>query len=157
MPSNGETSSEGSGERPAGRSTWSRGRFLNTWSRDKSSGLCRPSEIGSCKRLGDDATPQQIREAVQRAWDSVDNRMGQLVYDNLFWNRAVKDLAMASVRSVGWNLGSVREMGGGVKTRSLYRCEFVGLKGRQGGRADRNSPNGLRRSSANVPRRSSAQ
>jgi hypothetical protein len=49
-----------------------------------------------------------------KAWDSVDNRMGQLVYDNLFWNRTAKDLAMASVRSVGWNLGTIREIPGGA-------------------------------------------
>jgi diguanylate cyclase (GGDEF)-like protein len=67
------------------------------------------------ERLGKDATDQQKREAMQRAWDSVDNRMGQLVYDNLFWNKMIKDVAMASVRSVGWNLGSIREMGGGIK------------------------------------------
>lgn len=58
---------------------------------------------------------KQMRGIAQKAWNSVDNRMGQLVYDNLFWNRTVKDLAMASVRSLGWNLGTVREIGGGVK------------------------------------------
>lgn len=57
----------------------------------------------------------QMRSVAQRAWDSVDNRMGQVVYDNLFWNRTVKDLGMASVRSLGWNLGTIREIGGGTK------------------------------------------
>ena len=57
----------------------------------------------------------QMRGVAQRAWNSVDNRMGQLVYDNLFWNHVTKDLAMASVRSLGWNLGTIRELGGGVK------------------------------------------
>ena len=52
--------------------------------------------------------------ALGKLWDSVDNRMGQLVYDNLFWNRTLKDGLMASVRSVGWNLGTIRELGGGV-------------------------------------------
>jgi len=47
-----------------------------------------------------------------RVWDSVDNRMGQLVYDNLFWNKVLKDSLMLSIRSVGWNLGSWREYGG---------------------------------------------
>src|SRR5207244_1205206 len=41
--------------------------------------------------------------------------MGQLVYDNLFWTKAYKDLGMASVRSLGWNIGSVREIVGGGK------------------------------------------
>ena len=59
-------------------------------------------------------THEELRAISQKAWDSVDNRMGQLVYDNLFWNKVTKDLAMASVRSVGWNLGTIREVGGGV-------------------------------------------
>jgi len=51
---------------------------------------------------------------LQEFWDSVDNRMGQLVYDNLFWNKVLKDLALIGVRSVGWNLGTIRELGGGT-------------------------------------------
>jgi hypothetical protein len=59
-------------------------------------------------------THDETRQIAQRAWDSIDNRFGQLVYDNLFWNRTFKDLLMASQRSVGWNLGTIRELGGGV-------------------------------------------
>lgn len=66
------------------------------------------------ERLGPDATVQEVRKAMGDAWDSVDNRLGQLVYDNLFWHRATKDWAMASVRAVGWNLGTLREVGGGI-------------------------------------------
>jgi hypothetical protein len=62
--------------------------------------------------------PGISREALiakaRSAWDSADNRMGQLVYDNLFWNRMTKDIAMATVRSVGWNLGTFREIIGGA-------------------------------------------
>lgn len=50
--------------------------------------------------------------AMTKAWDSVDNRLGQMVYDNLFWNKTAKDLAFLGVRSVGWNLGTIRELGG---------------------------------------------
>lgn len=60
-------------------------------------------------------THEQMVERAQKIWDSVDNRMGQLVYDNLFWNKTLKDLSMASVRSLGWNIGTIREIGGGVK------------------------------------------
>jgi len=63
-------------------------------------------------RMPAGATREQVRDVMAKAWDSVDNRMGQLVYDNLFWNKTLKDLAMASVRSVGWNLGTIRELGG---------------------------------------------
>ncbi len=50
--------------------------------------------------------------AMQRIWDSVDNRLGEMVYNNLFWNRTFKDVSHLSVRAVGWNLGTVRELGG---------------------------------------------
>ena len=60
------------------------------------------------------ASRNAIRGEMQKIWDSVDNRMGQLVYDNLFWEKTTKDLGMASVRSLGWNLGTFRELGGGA-------------------------------------------
>jgi hypothetical protein len=66
------------------------------------------------EKLPEGATRDQIRQVMGKAWDSVDNRMGMLRYDNLFWDKAVKDMAMATVRSVGWNLGTLRELGGGV-------------------------------------------
>ncbi len=61
-----------------------------------------------------DAGVDARREGLGKLWDSVDNRMGQLVYDNLFWNKTLKDGLMATVRSVGWNLGTIRELGGGL-------------------------------------------
>lgn len=60
-------------------------------------------------------TLQEKRERLGKLWDSVDNRMGELVYDNVFWNKTLKDALMATTRSVGWNLGTFREIGGGVK------------------------------------------
>lgn len=61
-----------------------------------------------------DMTRDQLRETAGKIWNSVDNRLGQLVYDNLFWNKTTKDILMASTRSVGWNLGTWRELGGAV-------------------------------------------
>lgn len=61
--------------------------------------------------LGPNASTTDVRAAMGRAWDSVDNRMGQMVYDNLFWKRSLKDLGLISVRSLGWNLGTFRELG----------------------------------------------
>ncbi len=66
------------------------------------------------EKLPPGASRAQLREAMGKVWDSVDNRMGQLVYDNLFWNKALKDSLMLSTRSLGWNLGTVRELGGGA-------------------------------------------
>lgn len=52
------------------------------------------------------------RKIFGQIWDRVDNRFGELVYDNLFWSKSAKDLGLLSVRSLGWNIGSVREFGG---------------------------------------------
>ncbi|MGW8181952.1 MAG: hypothetical protein ACWGQW_24760, partial [bacterium] len=35
--------------------------------------------------------------------------------DNLFWHNRFKDINMALFRAVGWNVGTLREIGGGVK------------------------------------------
>jgi hypothetical protein len=66
------------------------------------------------RKLPANATRDDVRKISARVVDSVDNRMGQLIYDNLFWNKALKDGLMGSIRSVGWNLGDIRELGGGV-------------------------------------------
>jgi hypothetical protein len=56
----------------------------------------------------------ELRKAAGRAWDTVDNWLGELVYDNLFWHAVLKDAGMASVRALGWNLGTVRGVLGAV-------------------------------------------
>jgi broad specificity phosphatase PhoE/2'-5' RNA ligase len=66
------------------------------------------------QRLGPNATTDQVAQALQDAWDSIDNRFGQMVYDNLFWNKFPKDLLMIAVRSVAWNYGTIREVGFGA-------------------------------------------
>ena len=64
------------------------------------------------RRRDGQITDDQLWERLSQTWDNVDNRMGQLVYDNLFWNKTFKDMLMLAFRSVGWNLGSWREYGG---------------------------------------------
>lgn len=66
------------------------------------------------EKLGPNADWFAQRDVLARAMDSIDNRLGQLIYDNLFWNRVLKDVGMMSVRSLGWNIGTFRELGGGV-------------------------------------------
>lgn len=72
------------------------------------------------ERLGPDATPEQVKAAAAKVVDTVDDRMGQMVYDNLFWHKTLKDLGMASVQSLGWNIGDIRALGGaGVDVAKL--------------------------------------
>jgi hypothetical protein len=80
------------------------------------------------ERLGPEATFEQTRAALAQAWDSVENRMGQMTYDNLFWNRTAKDIAMLGVRSVGWNLGTIREIGGGAVDLVRVPIQIAGGK-----------------------------
>lgn len=65
-------------------------------------------------KLGVNPSQADVRRSMAKAWDSVDNRLGQVVYDNLFWDRHAKDMSHLLVRSVGWNLGTFRELGGGA-------------------------------------------
>jgi N12 class adenine-specific DNA methylase len=57
---------------------------------------------------------EKTRARVQKAWNSIDDRFGQLIYDNLFWHKAFRDSLMLATRSVGWNFGTIREIGGAV-------------------------------------------
>lgn len=67
------------------------------------------------KMVGEGASLEEINSAMGKILDSVDNRMGQVIYDNRFWPKIGKDLAQLSIRSVGWNFGTIKELGGGVK------------------------------------------
>lgn len=59
--------------------------------------------------------PTAYHTEMAKVWDSVDNRAGQMVYDNLFWNKVAKDMSFLTVRAVGWDYGSAREFGGAAK------------------------------------------
>lgn len=61
------------------------------------------------EKLGPGAKVVDVQRAMSAAWDHVENRLGQMTYDNRFWSRTFKDIAMLSVRSVGWNLGDFLE------------------------------------------------
>ncbi len=66
-------------------------------------------------KMPSNATRTDLRETMREVVDSVDNRLGQLIYDNLFWNKTMKDVLMISTRSLGWNLGTLRELAGGAR------------------------------------------
>jgi hypothetical protein len=58
--------------------------------------------------------PVKRQVAFRRLAKSVDNRYGEMAYNTLFWNRWVKDLAVANTLSLGWQMGFIREYGGGM-------------------------------------------
>jgi hypothetical protein len=62
--------------------------------------------------LVDDAANRKV--ALGTIAKSIDNRYGEMFYKNLFWNKVLKEAGIGSFLSLGWNLGFVREFGGGV-------------------------------------------
>ena len=42
----------------------------------------------------------------QKIWNTIEYRMGQMTYDNIFWNKMLKDSLHFAIRSVAWNLGT---------------------------------------------------
>lgn len=92
-------------------------------------------------RLGPGAKDEDVREVLRKAWDSVDNRMGQVVYDNYFYNKTLKDVALLSFRAFGWQQGKYIEGVGGVADAARY----FGQAGQQGAqKLLGNGPNGAK-------------
>jgi hypothetical protein len=50
----------------------------------------------------------------RKIWDSVENRFGEMNFDNLFWNRTLKSSLQLAFRSVTWKLGNVRMYGNAI-------------------------------------------
>lgn len=61
------------------------------------------------------ASREETVAAARGIVDSVDNRFGEMIHDNLFWNQYLKQSAMLTLRSYSWTMGAVREVGGGLK------------------------------------------
>jgi hypothetical protein len=72
--------------------------------------------------------PAQLRFAQQLS-DSIDNRFGEMNQDNIMWNATMKQLAQLSTVSYSWELGTVREIGGGafdiVSGKLTPKAEYV--------------------------------
>jgi hypothetical protein len=51
-------------------------------------------------------------------WKSVENRFGEMNFDNLWWNRTFKFGLQMMIRSVTWKLGNIREYGKAVTGQS---------------------------------------
>ena len=70
-----------------------------------------------------------LSDAMGPAWRAVDNRFGQIVYDNYFFNRTVKDMAQLMFRSVGWNEGTAEALvGGAIDTAKAVKSLATGQK-----------------------------
>ncbi len=59
------------------------------------------------------STAEQER-AARMILDSIDNRFGEVIHDNIFWDKTLKQAATLMMRSYSWNLGTIREIAGGA-------------------------------------------
>ncbi len=57
-------------------------------------------------------------EMARDVWRSVEDRFGEMNFDNLWWNRTFKSGLQMMIRSVTWKLGNIREYGKGVTGQS---------------------------------------
>lgn len=67
------------------------------------------------------ASKEMQLKAARQIWDSIDNRFGEMVQDNIFWRQHMKQSAMLGLRSFSWTMGAIREIGGGVKDMSMHK------------------------------------
>jgi len=61
-------------------------------------------------------------ELSRKVVDGIDNRLGEMNFDNLYWNRTFKTASQFMLRSVTWKLGNIRQMGGAAPEQAI---EFV--------------------------------
>lgn len=83
-------------------------------------------ERNSAKIQAGQITQEEIARGV---WNSIENRYGELNYDNLFWDKNLKTAAMLTFRAVGWNLGTIRELGGAFMV-DLPKSTFNAVRGK---------------------------
>ena len=67
-----------------------------------------------------DLTPQ-----FRQAWNRVDARLGQVVYDRLFMNNITKNVMQALIRAPGWTGGTIAEIGGAPKDFTGFFKEWA--------------------------------
>lgn len=85
--------------------------------------------VGSILRENPGKTLEEMTPQLQKAWRSVDNSEGEVVYDNLGWSRIARMIAHLSVRSVGWNYGTISLFGHAVADQSKFVNDLVRGKG----------------------------
>lgn len=91
------------------------------------------------KSIPKDASPADIARRARKIGDMVEDRMGQLTYDNLNWNKYFKQTMMLATRALGWDLGSIRAIYGAGIDAAKASYELSRQGGRKLGALD-NSP-----------------
>jgi hypothetical protein len=71
-------------------------------------------EMESWLRQNPGASKVEELAQARQLWDAVDDRFGQMVMDRVFWNQRLKQGLQSVMVSPGWEVGSVRAVGGGA-------------------------------------------
>jgi hypothetical protein len=72
------------------------------------------SRMESFLKENPNATQAELDRYGAKLADTIDNRFGELQTDNLFWHKSAYQLAQLMLLSPSWDVGTVREIGGGV-------------------------------------------
>lgn len=62
----------------------------------------------------DAMTPDAAAQIARKVVNLIDDRLGQMAYDNQFWNQYVRHAAQVAVGAPGWQVGTVRTVTGAV-------------------------------------------
>lgn len=81
--------------------------------------------------------PLKRRQAFRRIAQSVDNRYGEMNYETLLWKKWAKDLAVLNTLSLGWQLGFLREYGGGGLDLGQFAVRGERMQSIKEGKLDR--------------------
>lgn len=65
-------------------------------------------------KMGPDVDTSKLLKVGMLTQDTVDNRFGEFVYDNMLMHRVFRDFLFLTQRAPGWNWGTIREIGGGA-------------------------------------------
>lgn len=70
---------------------------------------------GDYRGIIDALHPDALKQLAAHVVDLVDDRLGQMNYDNQFWNKTAREAAQAAIGAVGWQVGTLRTVTGGVR------------------------------------------
>lgn len=67
------------------------------------------------------ATNEQQVQAAAQIGDSMDNLMGEMIRDNLFWHKQMQQFVNLGFLSYGWVMGELRGLGSGAKDLATFQ------------------------------------
>lgn len=73
------------------------------------------NEMASWTEMNPLASREQQVAYAAKLIDSIDNRFGEMIQDNIMWSTTAKQVATLGMLSYSWNLGSLRLFAGGAK------------------------------------------